>query len=127
MTKMTVALLIGPALDWAVAKALGHVEDCCSWLYESTVEEVADSTSWRPSTDWATGGPLIEKHGISVVYEPSMLYGDDARWKACEEGVEPTYGPTPLVAAMRRLVERVLGVEIEVPIVEPPSADQAQG
>lgn len=118
MDKTKVALLIGPALDWAVAKAEGMIEDVHTWLYEATVEEVADSDGWRPSTRWAQGGPLMEKAQISVLYEASLVYGDDARWKASVPASdEPVYyyGPTPMVAAMRCFVASKLGDEVQLP------------
>jgi len=118
MTTVNVAQLIGPALDWAVAKAEGMIEDVCTWLYEATVEEVADSDGWRPSTKWGQGGPIMEKAQISVLCEPSALYPDDARWKAAVPASdEPVYyyGPTPMIAAMRCVVASKLGDEVELP------------
>lgn len=80
--------LIGPALDWAVAKCSGiplftQGED---WPgnYKVTVlaaeqpvlirdlmgrmwlEDHERTVAWSPSTDWSQGGPLIEKFCITI-------------------------------------------------------------
>ena len=56
------------------------------------------------SSDWAFGGPIIQREMIAI-------YGD---WNATLG--EGTYeGPTPLIAAMRCYVASVLGDEVEVP------------
>ena len=58
------------------------------------------------STDWAHGGPVIEREGIAI-----YLYGD-GEWQAV---LEKEYeGPTPLIAAMRCYVASKLGEEVEV-------------
>jgi hypothetical protein len=69
---MKTSELTGAALDWAVAKCedLEHYfEDglvCLKgqpfdthWLY------------WTPSTDWAQGGPIIERESILIYHEQS--------------------------------------------------------
>ena len=64
--------LIGPALDWAVAKADGHEPIVTPFknsignaLYLAEWAQ-REGIRWQPSTDWSQGGPLIEKHGIEV-------------------------------------------------------------
>ena len=92
--------LTGIALDWAVAECEGH--DFPS----------ADAVCgiFNPSTDWAQGGPIIEREMISV------WPWDDVTWKAEEAIVfETARGPTPLIAAMRCYVAAKLGDDIEIP------------
>lgn len=61
------------------------------------------------STDWAFGGPIIERERIDVLYE------HDLRWIAVpQKGIE-SYGPTPLVAAMRCYVASKLGDTVDIP------------
>jgi hypothetical protein len=63
------------------------------------------------STDWAQGGPIIEREGFKYT-----LHGNDefvGRMNG-EDYNEPD-GPTPLVAAMRCYVASKLGDEVEVP------------
>jgi len=56
--------LTGAALDWAVAKCEGMADDMLNdfdeygWAY---------GDSRRYSTNWAQGGPIIEREGISVI------------------------------------------------------------
>lgn len=61
------------------------------------------------STDWAQGGPVIER-------ERMELRGDgDGGWVAWDYLNPKQYGPTPLIAAMRCYVASKLGVEVEIP------------
>lgn len=59
------------------------------------------------STDWAFGGPLIEK------YEIDVKVVEEGRWRATmvfpDLERHHRYGPTPLVAAMRCLVAHLPG------------------
>ena len=97
--------LIGPALDWAVAKCDGHDMD-----YFQVVD------AYLPSTDWAQGGPIIEREGINL-----DNYAKNPKWSAWtpapdrESGEAQAYGPTPLIAAMRCYVASKLGDEVEIP------------
>ena len=66
----------------------------------------------RYSTDWAQGGPIIEREGITL---RSCI--DGAAWDA-ELAYEETIlapGPTPLIAAMRCYVASKLGDEVDIP------------
>ena len=68
--------------------------------------------NYKPSTDWAQGGPIIEREFIRI--QPESPY-----WEAdtytdagdCFTGV----GPTPLIAAMRCYVASRLGDEVDIP------------
>ena len=89
--------LTGVALDWAVAKAIGEYKPVAVPRY---------------STDWAQGGPIIEREGISL-----DQYHDFPNWAAScppESGFN-WFGPTPLIAAMRCYVASKLGDEVDVP------------
>ena len=107
--KIKTSELTGAALDWAVAKCEG-VE----------TEKFAESPSlffgkgfdkWRPSTDWAQGGPIIEREGINI-----GCHLDGAEWVARNYwGEYESIGHTALVAAMRCLVASRFGDEIEIP------------
>jgi hypothetical protein len=98
--KVKTSELQGAALDWAVAYCDCVDEDEC--LY------VVKKDGWKPSTDWAQGGPIIEREQIAL-----YLNGDDG-WTG-EDGWKRATGPTPLVAAMRCYVAMKLGDEVEVP------------
>ena len=108
---MKTADLIGPALDWAVAKCEGHSdEDALMWATD-------DDCPLHPSTNWSQGGPIIEREINTLIRckdgcnKPVYF---EARAGFDEESVTQ-YGPTPLVAAMRCFVASRLGNEIEVP------------
>lgn len=112
--KVKVSEASGPALDWMVAKCEGFTlfTDDISWI-------IHDAGKYRQlphySTDWAQGGPIIERERIGI--EP---WGGDAFWVAMtysEAGMtlHKQFGPTPLIAAMRCYVASKLGDEVEVP------------
>jgi hypothetical protein len=71
---------------------------------------------YQPSTDWAQGGPIIERENISTVRE-----GDAGNWIASVYDYAEsdwhlhTGGTTPLEAAMRCYVASKLGDEVEIP------------
>lgn len=102
--------LTGAALDWAVAKCEGWPVDI--WFDEDQLPMVRDDEvpEYKPSSNWAQGGPIIEREGIAL-----YLYGD-GEWNAHTGGREFN-GPTPLIAAMRCYVASKLGDEVDVPEV----------
>jgi hypothetical protein len=113
--KIKTADLIGPALDWAVAKCEG---------VEFTYEEhpAHELTCIQYSTDWARCGPIIERERISVGWAYSRFAHEPV--KAVAQYFEPPnsalsnhrqFGPTPLIAAMRCYVAMKMGEEVEVP------------
>ena len=87
------------ALDWAVAVA--------EYGYG------ADYKTNRYSTDWAQGGPIIERERIQI----RPFTGSVGQfWTAYFGQHGPCMdGPTPLIAAMRCYVASKLGDEVEVP------------
>lgn len=93
--------LIGPALDWAVAK----------------IEKVMFPRSIpKYSSDWAQGGPIIEREEIEIGRYWNREPTHHAAWKAqCGTQISHRFGPTPLVAAMRCYVASKLGDEITIP------------
>ena len=99
---MKTSELIGPALDWAVAKCEGYAND-----------EISDT--WNYSTDWAQGGPIIEREEIDIYCYESPKSGC-GWWVAEITGKRAkAKGHTPLIAAMRCYVASKLGDEIEIP------------
>ncbi len=63
---MKASELTGPAIDWAVAKCESAVlvEDLFG-LKPITAAPVFVK-KFKPSTDWAQGGPIIEREEISI-------------------------------------------------------------
>jgi hypothetical protein len=98
---MKTSELTGAALDWAVAE----------------IEAIPSSTEakrafYKPSTNWAQGGKIIEREGIDLIKQ-------DGYWDADDNGQAQmscmVSGPTPLIAAMRCYVASKLGDEVDVP------------
>ena len=118
---MKTSELTGSALDWAVAKAKGNKYGSVTFdpytkrVYQ-TLGLMQVGYDFRPSTNWKTGGPIIEREGISVknLY---LLEAWVAKPKPTIKVVKPvgTLGQTPLIAAMRCYVASKLGDEVEVP------------
>ena len=107
--KVKTSELSGVQLDWAVAQAEGEevvFEDGELCLPSSYFK---DGDPYKPSTNWAQGGPIIEREGISL----DKMY-DTPEWCASMENTKGYRGPTPLVAAMRCFVASKLGEEVEV-------------
>jgi hypothetical protein len=94
---MKTSELQGAALDWAVMKCDGICKDFPAYWVDE-----------YPSTNWAQGGPIIERERIAT-----WINGNDD-WTATD-GIKTTTGETPLVAAMRCYVASKLGDEVEVP------------
>ena len=99
--KIKTSELTGAQLDWAVSKAIGEYKPVEVPSY---------------STDWAQGGPIIEREKIDVFWQSitgsfvgSAARGRKVGWRHLQ------YGPTPLIAAMRCYVASKLGDEVEVP------------
>ena len=103
--KIKTADLIGPALDWAVAKCLqpGYEE----WRLIRWIEQ-----EFAPTANWSQGGPIIERGNIDLI-SPTP---SDPLWQAMQwRFAHGAKGPTPLIAAMRCFVASRFGDEVEIP------------
>jgi hypothetical protein len=117
--------LHGARLDLWAAKAAGVteariVDGVCRIPASQEVQRPlhAAAVNYRPSSDWADGGPIIESERISV-----WRYADLDSWHAgtqfsCErdEGLQTLHyyqGSTPLIAAMRCFIASKFGDEVE--------------
>ena len=96
---MNTEKLTGFALDWAVAK--------CENL-SGVIEHGPVVREYFPSTDWALGGPIIEREKMEL--HPA---GND--WSSDINRCYQQYGPTPLIAAMRCYVASKLGLYVTIP------------
>lgn len=65
------------------------------------------------STDWAKGGPIIEREAIQIT--PDEYKGAWFAYTTNEGEAYEGTGPTPLIAAMRCYVASKLGDDIDVP------------
>ncbi len=137
--KKRVADLEGAQLDWAVAMAGEEWKTAHRHFPTMTLDSTfagvyiaansarslcglkpnnpfrQDPQEYNPSTDWAQGGPIIERERISLCAQ------DDGEWSGyifdhkIEHVVFDFGGMTPLIAAMRTFVASKLGDEVEVP------------
>lgn len=130
--KVRTSELTGAALDWAVAKAdkrlgRGEVEGAVdrenSWLYvlEDSNEEMHSrlvQCYYSPSTNWAQGGPIIERERLGVCYYHEADGWEVPNWAAWRTDIDDRVqimGETALIAAMRCFVAVQLGDEVDVP------------
>lgn len=126
MTQINVAEATGPALDWLVAKCEGHKPVFTRhWVTPSHPEDprrvCVPAPSWvqpfEPSTNWAQGGPIIEREAHNL-----FKHNGGTQWCcACNvprdeyTAIVTADGPTPLIAAMRCYVASKLGDTVEAP------------
>jgi hypothetical protein len=95
---MKTSELSGAALDWAVTKCEGYDHKVTS----------GEWGMWGWATDWAQGGPIIEREGIAIFIEHPKDWG-------ATDGNYRKAGDTPLIAAMRCYVASQLGDTIDIP------------
>ena len=123
---VNISELTGAALDWAVARCEKQVPSKTTgepFLYEHRLY----LQDFIPSTDWAQGGPIIEREDIAFRKYHNPKHEAHGKYYAriCREsgtmvgwykttGRQQT-GPTPLIAAMRCYVASKLGDTVEIP------------
>lgn len=122
LIKVKTADLVGEQLGWAVGKAEGLDVLLAPPIYgnpwrvfvrytgEVTIREVR----YNPWDDWALGGPLIEKHMVSLHCPQST---DDvwAGWVITDKGEFCQAGDSALIASCRAIVAARLGDTAQVP------------
>jgi hypothetical protein len=112
MIEVKTADLIGPALDWAVAKAEKGYEIDMSFIHVD--EGSAPFYCFSPSNRWDQGGPLIEKYiaRLDQVRDtrPEKFIASTCGWPIGEQR-----GETILIAACRAIVAAKLGDVVSVP------------
>lgn len=72
---------------------------------------------YSPSTDWAQGGPLIERERIGTWPSGSIesMWAARPDYEVYPDRLPPAYGPTPLIAACRCFVASKLGDIVDIP------------
>ncbi len=104
--------LQGAALDWAVAKCEGvSVEHVNDGITQCLLMSMGGRFS--PSTNWAQGGPIIEREELTLSCHWQRPYA--IKVLVDEKRVVQGNGPTPLIAAMRCYVASKLGDTIDLP------------
>ena len=138
---MKTADLIGPALDWAVAKALfgKRFVHYRTWLETENEYWKDKDCSFAPaneyrilsedfdgvttgfiehySTNWSQGGPIIEREFIhwGMTAIPHGAKPTIYLAYQYQVGTKPMKGSTPLISAMRCFVASKMGDEVEIP------------
>lgn len=107
-------------LGWLVAKCEGatnlRFDTVACWWFTLNGKDRVLSRGWSteqnyaPATDWAHGGPIIERENIAL-----YPHGDGTYEAEVFLNPKRCVGPTPLVAAMRCYVISKLGDEVETP------------
>ena len=106
--------LTGVALNWAVSKAEGFDADALVQLSRRVPGKDSGFFLSKYSTDWAKGGPIIERERILI--QPELgKEGSGNAWNAISMHDTEAYGPTPLIAAMRCYVASKLGDVVKIP------------
>ena len=114
--KIKVSEAIGAQLDGMVAKCEGE-----EFRWQPEYNSIGmEFEAHHYSTDWAQGGPIIEREFMDVEVTPMgalpEIYGAWRAWKHNDNADATTeQGPTPLIAAMRCYVASKLGDIVEVP------------
>lgn len=108
--KINTSNLIGPQLDWAVAK-------CAKKLPIS--HQASSRHWWSPSTNWNHGGPIIEREVSGYTKRGPIDKSYFEAWVSPQRSeLEPIPygdGDTLLVAAMRCYVASKLGNTVDIP------------
>jgi hypothetical protein len=121
---MRASELTGTALDWAVAKCGGYFDEQPEY-WESPAgakhflamrNADGHGVHWtHASTDWAEGGPIIDREGIWTRTTDEGEDDPSCKWRAELPYRTVEVGPTPLIAAMRGYVASKLGDNIDIP------------
>lgn len=122
MTLVKVSELEGAALDWAVAKCEGAPETWRNndgpflWDGVPCIWRASRAINFEPSTDWAQGGPIIEREGGTLWSTNASGWRYKWPYNHVDDKEGPSMiGPTPLIAAMRCYVASKMGDSIEIP------------
>jgi hypothetical protein len=118
--KIKTAELTGDTLDWAVAKSLGYThyehDPVDGKVFRKTPEGFTADFRIEDNSfcyDWAQGGPIIEREGITVSKTAHGFWEAYKRPASLQECYQ--VDATPLIAAMRCYVASKLGSDVEIP------------
>lgn len=119
---MKVSEAIRDPLDWMVAKCLERSYNNGRYEWDTVTGKLyaagLSPVVFRPSTNWAQGGPIIEREGIEIrvhCTHNNVITSWVAEKDWPMDKTVGCCGPTPLISAMRCYVASKLGDEIEIP------------
>jgi hypothetical protein len=110
---MKTSELTGAALDWAVTKCEGFDPETLNT--KTGIVYSLRYGVYTPSTNWAQGGPIIEREGISVMYRPGVRMTASINGQYEQTIGHMHKGNIGLLVAMRCYVASKLGDDIEIP------------
>ncbi len=122
--KIKTSELSGAALDWAVAKCEGATDlefdgVTCGFKLGGKLRVLArgwaESMTFLPSSNWAQGGPIIEREKISTECKHDGWWAASYQYNYSDTKEHLMLGDTALIAAMRCYVASKLGDEFNVP------------
>lgn len=119
-------------LNYLVAQCEGYIcqfddEASGPWLVpqEGYLHDEKPLSSFSPTTNWAQGGPIIEREKIDISHWvsgnlwhaacPGRMRYDSNDGEYIEGSDGHSDGVTPLIAAMRCFIASRLGIEVDVP------------
>lgn len=115
--RMKTSELSGKALDWAVAKCEGKDGDCEIFKTNIWYGRVTSGfIRYHPSTNRDQGYEIVEREGIHLLCDDDLTeWTASAPRKNLVGWRLLSWGPTPLIAAMRCYVASKLGEYVDVP------------
>ena len=115
---MKTSELTGSALNWAVAICVGmrYVQIRDGICYANKTNNKYKASPFAASTNWAQGGPLLNKYKISRTIDHSGLWVAYAGYNLNDEQRHMQCDALELVAGLRCFVASKLGYEIDIPV-----------
>ena len=118
--RVKTAELSGAALDWMVWSIAGGPAAYPKMVGAAFLRAHAGRSAkyLHPSTDWAQGGPIIDRELIGVCHYNETDGWEVPNWAAWRTDIDDrqqVMGEAALVAAMRCFVASKLGDEVDVP------------
>jgi hypothetical protein len=117
--------LEGALLDAAVAKAEGYSSvrireaadrPVCEIAFQMLTSQDPRWVAHEPHRQWSLGGPIIEREEIDLVSVGNGWRAGHSleQWQV-DAGFGGSFGPTPLIAAMRAYIASRFGDVVELP------------
>lgn len=116
MAQCNVKDLQGAALDYAVAVCEGDASQGLTAGGTKLAALIDVGGVWckfEPSTNWAQGGPIIEREGITVSKTRHGFWESHLRTYDSKEAYQ--FDNSPLIAGMRCYIASKVGETIEIP------------
>jgi hypothetical protein len=104
----SVCMIEMPHLVWGETIGIHYASD------QIVVPELPSPACYTPFLGWEEVGPIIERESIDIIRDPNGTAGWGARTYRDRKALW-SYGPTPIIAAMRCYVASKLGDEVEIP------------